>query len=111
GCAFQDTIMVEIAAGGEGLAYIPNVFSPNGDSKNDTFQVVGLSLDQFSMEVFNRWGQLMYNTNNPALGWNGGLDNSASDVPDGTYFYVITFKDNCSTEPLTRHHGHVTLVR
>ncbi len=111
GCERRDTIMVTVATNGEGLAYIPNVFSPNGDLQNDHFQVSGLSLDQFSMEVYNRWGQLMYQTTNPANGWNGGVDNSGDKVPDGTYFYIITYKDLCSTEPVSTHHGHVTLVR
>jgi gliding motility-associated-like protein len=111
GCPFQDTILVTLATGSVGMASIPNVFSPNGDSKNDTFQVTGLAIDQFNMEIYNRWGQVMYTASNPSAGWNGGLDNSADKVPDGTYFYIITLKDLCSDEPQTTHTGHVTLVR
>lgn len=111
GCPFQDTILVTLATGEVGMASIPNVFSPNGDLQNDTFQVTGLAIDQFNMEIYNRWGQLMYTATNPSAGWNGGLDNSAEKVPDGTYFYIITLKDLCSDQPVTTHHGHVTLVR
>ncbi|MDQ3099783.1 MAG: gliding motility-associated C-terminal domain-containing protein [Bacteroidota bacterium] len=111
GCEQHDTITVTVATNEQGLAFIPNVFSPNGDQQNDQFQVSGLSLEQFSMEVYNRWGQMMYETTNPVNGWNGGLENSANKVPDGTYFYIITYKDRCSMEPVSTHHGHVTLVR
>jgi hypothetical protein len=44
-------------------------------------------------------------------GWNGGQDNTSDKAPDGTYFYVISFKDRCSNEPSTTRTGHVTLVR
>ncbi len=111
GCTHQDTILVIFIATEEGMAMIPNVFSPNNDQQNDVFQVGGHSLEQFSMEVFNRWGQLMFASSNPVTGWNGGLNNSPDKAPEGTYFYVITFQDRCSNEPLTTHHGHVTLVR
>ena len=78
---------------------------------NDTFQVIGGSLEQYHMEIYNRWGQVMYSANNPAIGWDGGLDNGSSKVPDGTYYYIITFKDRCSQQPVATHTGHVTLVR
>ena len=111
GCIVLDTVNVTLVALADGLAFVPNVFSPNGDSKNDTFQVTGLAVEQFSMQVFNRWGQEMYSASNPSAGWNGGLDNTSNKAPDGTYFYIISFKDRCDTKPLTTHKGHVTLVR
>ena len=111
GCVVYDTVNVALVALADGLAFVPNVFSPNGDSKNDTFQVTGLAVEQFTMEIFNRWGQEMFSSINPSTGWNGGLDNTSNKAPDGTYFYIISFKDRCSTEPLSTHKGHVTLVR
>jgi gliding motility-associated-like protein len=111
GCTFQDTVMVGFVAIEEGLASIPNVFTPNNDQQNDRFLVGGMGLESFKMEVFNRWGRTVFTSTNPNNGWNGGLDNSADKVPDGTYFYVITFRDRCSTEPLSTHTGHVTLLR
>ena len=44
-------------------------------------------------------------------GLNGKLDNSGESVPDGTYYYILTFQDDCSRIPLTTHTGHVTLLR
>jgi gliding motility-associated-like protein len=111
GCLRFDTIQVQTIDPIELAARVPNVFTPNNDGINDKFQVMALGIDQFRMEVYNRWGQMMYETSNPNMGWNGGVDNSADKVPDGTYFYIITFKDHCTTEPLTTEKGHVTLLR
>jgi gliding motility-associated-like protein len=111
GCVVTDTIAVAFIQTAGSSAVVPNVFSPNNDGNNDTFQVVGDNLTDFRMEIFNRWGQLMYETNNPALGWNGGLDNTSDKVPDGTYYYIVTYRDRCSTEPTKTETGHVTLLR
>ena len=111
GCLRYDTIQVQMIEPEELAARVPNVFTPNNDGMNDKFEVMSLGIDQFRMEVYNRWGQMMYETSNPNLGWNGGVDNSADKVPDGTYYYIITFKDYCANEPLTTEKGHVTLLR
>lgn len=111
GCIVRDTIQVERITLSESVTNVPNVFSPNGDGMNDSFKVDGNYLERFKMEIFNRWGQLMFESTNPLLGWNGGLDNSGSKVPDGTYYYVISFQDRCSDEELTTRTGHVTLLR
>ncbi len=111
GCIVIDSVSVVLITESESVTEVPNVFSPNNDGVNDTFRVEGNYLERFSMEVFNRWGQLVFESTNPLLGWNGGLDNSGARVPDGTYFYVVSFKDRCSDEPLTTHTGHVTLLR
>lgn len=112
GCTVRDTVEVITISAERGPELIPNVFTPNGDSKNDRFQVDAPGLVDFRMEVYDRWGLKMYETNNIQNGWNGGLDNRTGNaVPDGTYFYVIDFRDVCSNEgPVTRT-GHLTLLR
>lgn len=112
GCTVTDAMDVQWIASDTSRAIVPNVFSPNGDGKNDTFQVTGLAIESFEMEVYNRWGQMIFSSTNPAMGWNGGLDNKASDkVPDGSYFYIVKYLDRCSTEGEVTKTGHVTLVR
>jgi len=112
GCLFTDTVLVTHIATTEGAAIIPNVFSPNGDGENDTFEVAGLTAQDFSMEVYNRWGQLMYRTSDATRGWKGSVDNTSDlPVPDGTYFYIVSFKDICSATPEVNKAGHVTLLR
>lgn len=112
GCPVTDLVRVlEIPTDrGEGL--VPNVFTPNNDQKNDRFEVVAEGIDNFHMEVYDRWGLKMFETSNLSNGWNGGLDNGlAAPVPDGTYYYIVDFKDWCSDEPMTTLKGHVTLLR
>lgn len=113
GCPVSDTVRVVIAELGRGTAFIPNVFTPNGDGQNDTFQVEGLAIDDFRMEIFNRWGQKLYETTSVSKGWNGGLDNRTSEAaPDGSYYYIIDMADRCAADPNPQtHKGHVTLLR
>ncbi len=68
---------------------VPNAFTPNGDGLNDTFRpVVNAELvRQFSMCIYNRWGQRIFETTNPAEGWNG------KDAPAGVYSWVISYSD------------------
>ncbi len=111
GCTRIDTAEVQVIPVGEASATIPNVFTPNGDGWNDRFQVSGIGVTDFYMEVYNRWGQMMFTSSDPGNGWNGGKDNTANDTPDGTYYYIVSYKDLCSDEPKATHHGHVTLLR
>ncbi len=80
---------------------VPNVFSPNGDGYNDLFVIEGIQYTSNTVRVFNRWGQLVYESSNYRNQWNGG------DLPDGTYFYevVLQYKKD---DPYT---GHVTILR
>jgi len=111
GCTFRDTVDVVRIPPTEGINFIPNVFTPNGDGLNDEFRVDAPGLKEFNMEVFNRWGQSVFATTSVDRGWRGGLDNGSSAVPDGTYFYIISFQDECSNEPEGTRTGHVTLLR
>ena len=86
-----------------------NVFSPNGDGINDYFFVPGSeALRDFKMQIYNRWGQLVFETTNGNLpenggGWDGG------DQPDGTYFYVVTAKRGNGADYVDK--GTVTLFK
>ncbi|MBC8988382.1 gliding motility-associated C-terminal domain-containing protein, partial [Pedobacter sp. N36a] len=63
---------------------IPNTFTPNGDGKNDTFQIVGReNYENIDLAVFNRWGDQVYKNNNYKDEWDG------AGLNDGTYFYVL----------------------
>ena len=70
------------------LVQVPNVFTPNGDGRNDVFRVKSQSLKSFSATIVNRWGRVVYSWKNPDEGWNGKV-NGKWATP-GTYFYVIT---------------------
>lgn len=74
---------------------LPNVFTPNNDSFNDLFvpmtDVSGnpkANVDRVDMTIFNRWGKIMYTTDDPQINWDGKNQNNNEDCSDGVYFYV-----------------------
>jgi len=69
------------------LVQVPNVFTPNGDGKNDIFRVKAFSLKSFHGVVFNRLGRKVYEWDDPKGGWNGKI--GGSYATPGTYFFVI----------------------
>lgn len=111
GCDWTDTIDVRLLAEAVGDPVIPNVFTPNGDLSNNEYRIEGVDTEQFSLEVYNRWGMLVFRSSDPGKGWNGKLDNAGELLPDGTYYYVLSFKDDCARIPLTTTTGHITVLR
>ncbi|MDW8230970.1 MAG: gliding motility-associated C-terminal domain-containing protein, partial [Saprospiraceae bacterium] len=68
---------------------LPNAFSPNGDGSNDLFRPFPgwRFIERVEMQIFNRWGNLVFETNDPAIRWDG-RNKAGADVPEGTYFYT-----------------------
>lgn len=69
----------------------PTAFSPNNDGLNDTFGVTARFISKFSLQIFNRWGELVYYSDNPAQRWDGSYKGSI--VPAGIYALVIQAED------------------
>ncbi|MBI2280735.1 MAG: gliding motility-associated C-terminal domain-containing protein, partial [Bacteroidetes bacterium] len=86
-----DTASVTIEVIGQSTILIPNVFTPNGDGSNDVFTVDGENLESVEAEIFNRWGQKMYEWKHVKGYWDGRTQ-SGLEAPDGTYFYIISAK-------------------
>jgi gliding motility-associated-like protein len=90
---------------------VPNIFTPNGDGVNDYFfprRLLSKSLATFGMHIYNRWGQLVYETKNiDGQGWDGALN--GVQQPGGVYVYLIeaTFEDG----QIEQHSGNVTILR
>jgi gliding motility-associated-like protein len=82
----------------EEMAYaIPNIFTPNGDNKNDMFMIQSIGVSEINGSIFNRWGKKVYEWNGDAnSGWNGSTNSGTAQ--DGTYFYILTIKGNDGTE-------------
>jgi gliding motility-associated-like protein len=104
GCSGTDTLLVEVKIFGPPYA-IPNAFSPNGDGMNETFRVLtqGAVVDEF--QIFNRWGELVHDSNTTA--WDGKLD--GKDQPAEVYLFraIITLPDNTKVTET----GQVKLIR
>ena len=69
----------------------PTAFTPNGDNLNDNFNVYGQYISQFEMDIFNRWGELMFSTTDLSAGWDGTF--KGNPMPEGTYTFVATIVD------------------
>ena len=70
---------------------VPNVFTPNGDNKNDFFELKdanGKYDRSFSVKIYNRWGELMFENNDAGFKWDG-TDKSGSKAAEGVYYYII----------------------
>ena len=88
-------------------AFVPNAFTPNGDGNNDIFQIYGEDIKTVSMKVFNRWGELVYETTNSLAGWNGTYKGVLQMPAVFTYEAIITYLDNTQENK----NGSITLVR
>jgi gliding motility-associated-like protein len=86
------------------LAETPNVFTPNGDNINDRFAIPYEGSDRYTLQIFDRYGQRVFETINPLMGWNGKLNNVDEEVTDGVYFWVLKVG-------VRRFQGNVTLLR
>lgn len=110
GCA--DTVYRIVEMEGLTIYYIPNTFTPDGDDFNETFQPVfssGYDYYDFHMAIFNRWGEMVFETYNADYGWNGAFGDKGL-VEDGVYIWRIDFGDSGSDARHTRE-GHVTVLK
>jgi gliding motility-associated-like protein len=89
--------------------YIPNAFTPNNDGDNDIFTAIGEEIKEFNMQIFNRWGELIYETSNIEKGWDGTTKDGSSIFMTAVYVYNIKIKD---WQDLNHKYiGKVTLVK
>lgn len=79
--------------------YILNAFTPNHDGINDVFIIkgVGISSENYRMEIFNRWDNLIFETKNWNEGWNGKIKNKSA-MSNTTFFYKIQLTDVFGTQ-------------
>jgi gliding motility-associated-like protein len=102
-----DTISREINIGY--VLYIPNSFTPDGNRFNNTFFAKSINIDIIKFEIYNRWGELVFEaTNDSDFKWDGNYN--GKECPDGVYTYSIRYKTKSSREE-TKQSGHVTLLR
>ena len=90
------------------LIEVPNVFTPNGDGANDEFRVVYRSVKKYKITIVNRWGKIVYQSSDPAKGWDGSA--GGSTAPPGVYFYYIEAEGYNKNERVKKD-GSVHLIR
>ncbi len=89
GCTASDSITIEVF--GNSTLIFPNVFTPNGDGKNDIFYFKAENMESLECTIFNRWGQLMYSWSTPKGYWDGRTT-AGKEAPAGTYFFTMKAK-------------------
>jgi gliding motility-associated-like protein len=109
GCIDIARVMVEIKP--DFALYIPNAFTPDENGKNDVFQPMGVGIneDNYRMDIFDRWGENVFTSNNFRKGWDGSIKGSSKMAPQGVYIYKIQVVDlQGGKHPYV---GHVTVIR
>jgi gliding motility-associated-like protein len=107
GCV--DTVTNCLVIGPDYSFYIPSAFSPNGDSKNETFQPKGQYIKSFEMYIFDRWGMKLYHTTDITKGWNGTVGSGSTVAQEDTYVYKIFITDSQGKQH--SYIGNVTLLK
>lgn len=105
-CSDTTSLIIEVLD--ESSLIIPNVFTPNGDGKNDFFTIEGINIATIEVEIYNRWGINIYAWDNLDGKWNGN-NSSGSEAPSGTYYYIVKATGKDKNEYLKK--GTVTLLR
>lgn len=110
-----DTSVTIIKVGEELIFYIPNAFTPDGNLYNEVFKPVftsGFDPMDYVLYIYNRWGELVFESRDSEHGWNGRYGESSDVCPDGSYSWVIEVNTvaNNSTKR-SRFNGHITLLK
>ncbi len=102
-----DTATITIAVTPLDDIYIPTAFTPNSDGRNDEARVMASGVKEFDFKIFNRWGQVVFASNNISRGWDGRLAGKAQ--ASDTYVFVVRIKTTAGV--LKEKRGTITLLR
>ncbi len=94
------------------LFYVPNTFTPDGDEYNNTFIPVFSNknkVESFHLLIYNRWGEIVFESENIDFGWDGTYKNRKAQ--DGTYTWELIFTDNSCVGKKEHLYGHANLIR
>lgn len=108
-CSKSDTLQIKVLeyVCGDEFVYIPNAFSPNGDGDNDVLYVRSKLIDQMVFRIFNRWGELVFESTSRSDGWDGTFKGMPCD-PDVYDYYL---KGTCVGGEETLIKGNITLLK
>lgn len=87
GCA--DSVCYTVDVDVTEFINIPNVFTPDGDNVNDYFSINSSGLKEFKIEIYNRWGTKVFESDSPTVQWDG-RSTAGVELSDGTYYYILT---------------------
>ena len=108
-CTSQKSKLIDVID--EFIYYVPNSFTPDGDNLNNTFTPIlysGFDLQSYTLTIFDRWGEILFVSHDPTVGWDGTYGNNVSLV--GIYTWTIQVTTSLTKE-VKKLHGHVNLIR
>jgi gliding motility-associated-like protein len=107
----SDTVCIDSDACG--TYHLPNIFTPNNDERNDFFiPYPYTSVEKIDLKIVNRWGNLIFATQDPAIKWDGKLQGSNQDVSDGVYYYICDVYELTLKGTMKRTlKGSITVIR
>ena len=112
GCASNpESFFVTLELCPNEIFYIPNAFTPNGDERNNTFRPIitsGVDIYNYSFVIYNRWGQIIWESYNPNIGWDGIYDNVICQ--NGVYNWKLNFKTP-KVDNIKEFFGSITIIR
>lgn len=111
GCTATDSVAVNDCPPviPEFTFYAPNTFTPNGDEKNDLFMGYGTYIQQYDLMIFDRWGEMIFRTNDINKGWDGKANNGLQRAQEDVYIYVVNLTDFYNKKH--KFIGHVSLIK
>jgi gliding motility-associated-like protein len=109
GCIYNQSEALVMTTG-EKVIRIPNVLTANEDETNDIWKIYTECIEGVKCEIFNRWGNKIYEFDQLTEGWDGTTTNGEEAV-NGVYFYKVTFDLFGDVEDEEVYHGHITLIR
>ncbi|MCA6363271.1 MAG: gliding motility-associated C-terminal domain-containing protein [Bacteroidetes bacterium] len=107
-CVLTDSVEVT-GTPGEGTLYVPNSFTPNGDGVNDVFRATASEVSEFHVTIFNRWGQLLFESYSINEAWDGRFNNEI--VQQDTYAVIVSYRTPCAGNVFERKLTHVNVIR
>jgi len=103
----SDSLTIEVDC--EYLFHIPNTFTPNGDGINEVFNAKWKGMKTYKMHIFNRWGDLLFTTENPEIGWDGRANEG--DHLSEQEVYVYLFETTDFLDISHEYVGKITIIR
>ena len=107
GCS--DTIASDVTIEDLFRVYIPTAFTPNGDGKNEIFYIQGTGIDQMHLEIYDRWGKMIFESRDPSVGWDGTMPNGNPAKQD-SYQFKLQLENYLLNEIVNRT-GVISLIR
>jgi gliding motility-associated-like protein len=102
-----DSVYITIVVEEQSTVYVPNTFTPNGSGNNEIFFAYGTNVTEFEMIIFDRWGNLIFQSNDITKGWDGTYKNNPCQ--EDVYVWRIIWSD--AQQRRHKMMGHVNLIR